>query len=456
MTFADAFATSVGSKADSLALVAPNRPWTYGELDRYADGLASQLRNIDIAKGDMVWCNARDTVTRVAGLIACARIGSVLFDPPVTWSPQTRAWAWGQLKPSAVFADGSEGPVKKIGSGQRRVEEFLTPGDGVSPDDPLDVKASSETIERPQLAIRTHANHLHTAHSDSEFLIGPETTLAVFGPAFTDATVTTLGRGAALVIPATSHTDPFLETARSAGADWLMMPAPALRQWAASCPAIGSMDGFKGVLAYGVPVPVNAHQELERATNVRLVSAYSPIEAPWCTFQRTSAEEPTNSAGRPASTVKIEVHNTTAGGTGDIVVRGPNVSPGYLGEHPRSREQWFTTGDAGSLDANGNLLVYGRTDEIIDVAGKKVVPHVVETVIGQFTGVRNAVVFGTDEMTRVAAAVVAKSDTDRSMLEDHCHQHLKSHEVPSNWVFPNELPLTATGTADQSALLELV
>ena len=456
MTFAEAFAKSVGSKADSLALVAPNRPWTYGELDRYADGLTSQLRNVDIARGDIVWCNARDTAIRVAGLIACARIGSILFDPPVNWSPQTRAWAWGVLKPAAVFADGSEGPIKKIGSGRRQLEAFLALGDGVSPDDPLDVQASSESIDRPQLAIRTHANHLHTAHCDPDFLVGPETTLAVFGPAFTVATVTVLGRGAALVIPATGYVDPFLDTARSAGADWLMMPATALRQWAANRPSGASMDGFDGVLAYGGPVPANAYQELERAPNVRLVSAYSPIEAPWCTFQRTSDEERTDSVGRPASTVEIKVHNVTGGRIGDIVVRGPNVSPGYLGEHPRSREQWFTTGDAGRLDGNGNLFVYGRTDETIDVAGEKVMPHVVEAVIGQFPGVRNAVVFGTDEMTRVAAAIVAASESDRSMLEGHCRQNLESHEVPSQWVFLDDLPLTASGTPDRFALLELV
>ncbi len=459
MTFAEAFATSVQSSADAPALVAANRRLTYAELDRLADGLAGRLRDLDIAKGDVVWSNSRDTATRVAGLVACARMGSVFVDPPVNWSPQMRAWAWGRVRPSAVFADGADGPVKSIGSGRPLASDYLTPGAEVHPDDPLDLKATSGTTGHPKVAIRTHANHLHAARHEPDFVVGPGTTVALFGEAFTVATATVLGRGASLVLPTTVHADPFLDAARTAGADWLMVPVAFLRLWAVRRSPRTSLEGFKGILAYAGFVPSGIREEVERAAEIPLISAYSMTEAPWCAFQHATDGEPSDSAGRPTSGVEIEVRDPDAEGSGEIVIRGPNVSPGYLGEAPRSRDGWFVTGDIGRFDAGGHLFIHGRTREVIDVAGRKVAPHVVEAVIGRFAGVDDVSVFGIDDAVRgarVAAAVVSETPVDRTELESFCREHLESHEVPRKWVFVDELPQTASGKPDRTALMQLI
>ena len=459
MTFAEAFATSVGSYADTPALVAANCRLTYAELDRLADALAGRLRDHDLAKGDVVWSNSRDSATRVAGLVACARTGSVFVDPPVNWSPQMRAWAWGRVRPSAVFTDGADGPVKSIGSGRRLASDYLTPGEEVHPDDPLDLKATSGTTGKPKLAIRTHANHLHAERLDADFVIGPGSTVALFGSAFAVATATALGRGATLVLPTTVHVEPFLDAARTAGAHWLMVPVALLRLWAVHRPPRPSLEGFDGILAYAGFVPSGIREEVENAAEIRLVSAYSVMEAPWCAFQRETDEEPADSAGRPTAGVEIEVRSPDADGSGEIVVRGPNVSPGYLVESPRAADGWFATGDVGRFDADGHLFVHGRTSEIIDVAGQKVVPNVVEAVIGRFAGVSDVAVFGIDDAVRgerVVAAVVSEVPVDQAELEDYCRERLGSHEVPRKWVFVDELPQAASGKPDRTALTQLI
>src|SRR6476620_10380443 len=68
-------------------------------------------------------------------------------------------------------------------------------------------------------------------------------------------------------------------------------------------------------------------------------------------------------------------HLLGAGEVGEIVVRGPSVSPGYSEEqiNPESsfRREWLATGDLGLIDSDGYLSIVGRKKEIINRGGEK-------------------------------------------------------------------------------------
>ena len=451
MTLTQAFDESVDDRPDTPALVIANNRLTYGQLDNLAAEMTGDLRDAGVSKGDSVWCNSRDITLRLSGLLACARTGSIFVDPDVTWSPQIRAWAWAAVRPGAVFLDGPDGPVKKIGSGIRRASDYVSPGANPNPDDPLDIKATSGTTGEPKFSIRTHANHLHAIHADNTFAIGKGTTVALFGPAFTAAAATTIGCGATLVLPTTSHTEPFLEAARDAGANWLMVPVAFLKQWVASDTPRPRIDGFEGILAYAGFVPPSIRATIDDAANLQLLTTYSMTEAPWCAFQRGLASEPADCSGHATEGVEIEVRDVDSAGLGDIYIRGPNVSPGYLTDRPRSPNSWFATGDVGRISTEGHLYVHGRARELIHVADHRISPHAVEAVIGQFSGVRDVAVFGTHDNTEVAAAVVTEKG-DQTALDKHCHTHLEIHEIPRQWFFLDELPVSPSGKPDRMAL----
>src|SRR5262249_19729959 len=101
------------------------------------------------------------------------------------------------------------------------------------------------------------------------------------------------------------------------------------------------------------------------------------------------------------------------GETGEIIVRGPSVMPGYLFDEDANRAAfsngWFLTGDLGSIDAAGYLTYLGRRKDFISRGGEKITPYEVERAVALHPAVQDVAVFGIPHPRLgedVAAAVV--------------------------------------------------
>jgi acyl-CoA synthetase (AMP-forming)/AMP-acid ligase II len=101
------------------------------------------------------------------------------------------------------------------------------------------------------------------------------------------------------------------------------------------------------------------------------------------------------------------------GAIGEIVIRGPNVTAGYLNNPKANAEAftngWFRTGDQGIMDAEGYVSLTGRLKEIINRGGEKIAPREVDDVIMDHPAVAQVVTFGMPHEKlgeEVAAAVV--------------------------------------------------
>ncbi len=156
------------------------------------------------------------------------------------------------------------------------------------------------------------------------------------------------------------------------------------------------------------------------------------------------------------------------GETGEVLVRGPTVTPGYYGAPERTTEafagEWFRTGDRGHL-SGGRLFVHGRRDDRIVTGGENVDPGAVERVLRGVDGVRAAAVVGVPDPEwgeRVAALVVRADDAGseateltRERLLEACRERLPGHAVPRTLRFVGALPRTASGTVDRDTAREL-
>ena len=107
-----------------------------------------------------------------------------------------------------------------------------------------------------------------------------------------------------------------------------------------------------------------------------------------------------------------------AGTTGEIIIRGPNVMPGY-DRDPQANYNafvsgWFRTGDQGFLDPDGYLFITGRLKEIINRGGKKLHRRKWKAVLMQHPAVAQAIAFAVPEVRlgeEVAAGVVLHHGT---------------------------------------------
>jgi acyl-coenzyme A synthetase/AMP-(fatty) acid ligase len=101
-----------------------------------------------------------------------------------------------------------------------------------------------------------------------------------------------------------------------------------------------------------------------------------------------------------------------AGVEGEIRLRGPGVTTGFIGDPEATRHShrdgWFHPGDRGRIDADGLLFVTGRVDDVMNVAGRKIAPAEIEAVLATHPAVAEAVAFALDSLRdqHVPVAVV--------------------------------------------------
>lgn len=155
-----------------------------------------------------------------------------------------------------------------------------------------------------------------------------------------------------------------------------------------------------------------------------------------------------------------------AGETGELSVRGPQVTHRYYANPERTAEAvdadgWLRTGDLGRVNEQGYLELGGRSSELFKVGGELVAPVEVERVLTSIPGVSQAFVAGIpDELygdigwAWVVPAEGAALDV-RAILS-HCREHLAQFKVPRGITVlkATELPTTTTGKVQKYLLVQ--
>ena len=123
------------------------------------------------------------------------------------------------------------------------------------------------------------------------------------------------------------------------------------------------------------------------------------------------------------------------------------------------RDGWFYTGDLGRRDADGDLWIVGRVDDMIISGGENIHPLEIEDVLARAPGVKEVAVFGApDERLgqRVVACVVAARDISADDLDAHClaAESLARYQRPREYRFVDSLPKSPSGKILRRALRE--
>ncbi|HVV25207.1 MAG TPA: AMP-binding protein [Pseudonocardiaceae bacterium] len=217
------------------------------------------------------------------------------------------------------------------------------------------------------------------------------------------------------------------------------------------------------------PLPPAVLAGIRRVTGLPVYEGYGLTETgPVLTSTLASGYAKAGSVGRPIPGVQIRLVDTDGdplpgpdpedelddetGGTGLVAVKGPNLFSGYWpdGDHGPDAAGWFRTGDIGYTDADGDLHLVDRANDLIIVNGFNVYPHEVEHVLGQLTGVAEAAAVGVpDDRTgeAVKAVIVPQPGAELTVEQvvEHCATRLARFKVPTVVEFATELPHSATG-----------
>lgn len=150
---------------------------------------------------------------------------------------------------------------------------------------------------------------------------------------------------------------------------------------------------------------------------------------------------------------------TPVGCVGEIAVRGPSVTPGYIIENRIVPPEggWLLTGDIGRLDEDGFLTILGRSKEIINRGGEKVFPYEVERTLSNHPAVLETAAFSVPHPRlgeNVAVAVVLRPGhrASKAELQKYAHASLAPFKVPHAFLFLDKIPRSSSGKVMRAQL----
>jgi long-chain acyl-CoA synthetase len=138
---------------------------------------------------------------------------------------------------------------------------------------------------------------------------------------------------------------------------------------------------------------------------IPLIGSYGSTECGGVTLSGIGDTKP-GSLGKPFPNCELRIAED-----GELLVRGPTVTPGYFENPEATREAidpegWFHTGDLGTIDADGCLFITGRKKDIFNCSdGSNIYPGSIELLLENEPFVRQAILLG-DRRPFIAALIV--------------------------------------------------
>ena len=402
-----------------------------------------------------------------------------------------------------ILAQGATGPALEAARAQGLAILRLSPDNGpagsftlqsetsASPADPSDpgpedtalILHTSGTTSRPKIVPLTQANLVASArHIAATLALTPQDRCLNVMPLFhihglIAAVTSGLGAGGSVWCA------PGFDALRFFG--WLQAVRPT---WYTAVPAMHqailsraprnaeaiAAAPLRFIRSSSASLPPPVFHKLSETFGVPVIESYGMTEA---THQMASNPLPPGAqkpgavglAAGPAVRIAHEAEDRLLpdAETGEVVISGPNVTPGYEGNPEANAksffhaegQRWFRTGDQGSLDADGYLHLTGRLKEIINRGGEKVSPLEVDAVLSDHPDVAQALTFALPHPKlgeEVAAAIVLRegATADERAIRDFAAERLAAFKVPRKLVMLDEIPKGATGKLQRIGLAE--
>lgn len=480
---------------DRPALVSGERELTYRDLSADVDRLAGRLDGL-AGEGDRVAVVASNAPALVVAMFAAWRAGAavvplnarlreyelrhVLADAmpaAIVSIASHQGYSFADLIPSllgdlptvrgCVLVD-EDGQVQEEVAGASDPERRAPLAPEVAA-----VLYTSGTTGAPKGALVTHgcaeagaralADRLELSSADECVLVIPASHafgLGCLGAALAAGACTVLVEG-------TFSLGALLDPVKTRGAG-ILHGSPALfARVLRSSPA--GMSGVRTGLVAGAPCPPALLEQLDDA-GPRILNVFGMTEIGAASACRADdpAELRHSTVGRPLPGYEFRVvhpQGVAGGEPGEIQVRGPHVTPGYLDQPKQTAEAfddgWFRTGDLGTVDEDGYVRIAGRAKELVNVAGFNVFPAEVEGFLLTHPDVAQTAVVGVphEQMGEALEAfVVARpgAEIEPAALLRFARARIAGYKLPYMIRVVSELPLLPSGKPDRKALTALV
>ncbi|HEX8749064.1 MAG TPA: AMP-binding protein [Pyrinomonadaceae bacterium] len=480
--------------------------WSYARVAGVARRFARELEERGVKKGDRVLLSAENSPEWVAAFFGCALRGAVVVpldaDGPQDFAARVRE----QTRPVLLVHDGEAQPslADLPALNLSRLEESVRHHDGdayqaeeLSADDLLEIIYTSGTTSSPKGVLLTHGNLLASiAPLESEIrkylkwerLVHPLRFLNslplshVFGQLMSIFVPQLLGGRVFFQLSPTPSE--IIETSRRERINVLVTIPRMLellrerlrseleregrsREFEQSLERAGGWSVIKRLWAFrslhkkfgwrfwafisGGATLSEETEEFWQRTGFAVIQGYGMTETASLISVNHPFKKSRGSIGRTLAGQEVRLDST-----GEIMVRGANVSPGYWAaavdadNNLKTEEGWLRTGDVGVMDEEGNLYFKGRKkDVIVTAAGLNIYPEDLEAALNAQPEVRESVVinFESEHGPEPLAVLIMRDEAGRvDEAVAHANLQLAKHQqIRRHFLWPEpDFPRTAT------------
>ncbi len=481
-----------GNAAQRAIVVPGARVITYGHLDELVAEAVIALGAAGVRRGDRVALVYPNGAEAIVLFLAASSIGVACPLNPAYKEDEFRFYLEDTGARFLVVPPGQAPDARAaMPAGARLIEATLAGdhmqanltdhGDGqdapvaAGADDVALVLHTSGTTSRPKRVPLRHRNLIASiGNVVSSYALGPEDVSMCVMPLFhvhglIASALATLASGGTVVVPEKFNAMGFWPLMQSTHPTWFSAsPTPhslILSRVREDRPA--GTERLRFVRSCSAALSPAQMELMEQRLGVPVLEAYGMTEA---SHQMASnplppGERVPGSVGRGTG-VEVGIlddagHELPPGASGEVCVRGPNVTDGYENNPEANAASftggWFRTGDLGTLNEGGYLRLLGRIKELINRGGEKISPREIDEVLEAHPAVTEAVTFGVPHPTwgeDVAAAVVLGSPVTEKELLAFARTKLADYKVPRRLHIVESIPKGPTGKVQRRFVAE--
>lgn len=484
----DLFERCAAARPDAVAVVQGERTLTYRELNRRANALASVLLDAGLGPGEVAAVCVDRSPELITALLAVVKCGAGYLPVDREWPDARLTVLFEQAGCRLLITDRAPALRQRFPDRRTVPVGDLPDHDAADPD--LRVPSSaiayinftSGSTGTPKGVPIRHRSIVRLLFGARYARLDEHTTLLHMAPVTFDAATFEIwgallhGGTCVLYPPGFVRLSVLGRVLRAHPVSVLFLTTALFNIVVDEAPetlaAVGTI--LTGGEAHSLR---HVRRALELYGPDRLVSVYGPTECTtFATFhpvRDVPPEETTLPIGRPIQNTRAYVvadgRLCGAGETGEVLLGGPGLSPGYLGLPEVTGERFglydiggrverlYRTGDRAYLRADGELVFQGRTDSQVKINGHRVELSEVAHHLNRHPGVRQSYLTVDEgpagEKALLAFVVPGDASCDREAVRAFLRTSLPGYMVPSGVYLCDALPLSATGKVDRAALL---
>jgi malonyl-CoA/methylmalonyl-CoA synthetase len=442
------FDLSLAARADEIALEWDGAEFTFGDIERRSNRVAHALRTCGLTKADRLCVYLGNRIELIDIYLACVKLGVIFVPINILYRDREIAHITHDAEPKLTITE-AELPQLASDRDDRPLEDL----DG---DTPAAIIYTSGTTGASKGAVLTHNNFAANAvNLLTMWRITDRDRFLLALPLFH---IHALGNGLHCWLAsgcrmrllerfdhrtALDHFRDFRPT--------LFFGVPTIYVRLLETPPEIARDigGRMRLFVSGsAPLPVHVFERFRDLFHHTILERYGMTETFMTLSNPYIGERRAGTVGFPLPGISVRIDD------GELLVRGPNVFPGYWRRPDPFIDGWFRTGDLATRSADGYYTLLGRKSDLIISSGFNIYPREIEELLVEQPGVSEAAVVAVADDVRgeVPVAFIVATSFEADALERACRDNLASFKVPRRFVRVDSIPRTALGKVQKHLL----